>query len=391
MYDEQLAVEILKILDKRYPESLHLHELKGTLQAFAAVADHEWLRVVDALNGDGKLTGKFLRSGVNQVEDAAMLRITALGRESLQKANSQRQVQLDARLNIPGPGEFDFALDALCGTATIHKPLSVIVVDIDHFKKVNDGYGHEVGNDVLEQISESLTMGCDGKATVYRYGGDELAVLAQNYYLPEATALAERLRVQIADLRGANNPPAVTASIGVATFPVPVGDAKVLFKRADEAAYEAKKNGRNQVRSTCLGTKTQQVVPLTRHSLSVYMRTDERVRWLDEQIALTSGQRLNPAEDASSYVLEKANYLQLRTVNDLIALVTQFGDTSQKLSRCMVPTTPVSAGHSLSYVLDIAAAEKGERELRSYFQSLRHTSTAEEYIPELIQTLALLR
>jgi diguanylate cyclase (GGDEF)-like protein len=381
----------LKVLDKRYPDSLHLHELKGALQAFTAVADQEWLRVVDALNGDGKLTGKFLRSGVNQVEDAAMLRITALGRDSIQKANSQRQVQLDARLNIPGPGEFDFALDALCGTATIHKPLSVIVVDIDHFKKVNDCYGHEVGNEVLKQISESLTAGCDGKATVYRYGGDELAVLAQNYRLPEATALAERLRVQIADLRGANNPPAVTASIGVATFPVPVGDAKVLFKRADEAAYEAKKNGRNQVRTTSVGTKTQQVVPLTRHSLSVYMRTDERVRWLDEQIALSSGQRLNPAEDASSYVLEKANYLQLRTVDDLVALVRQFGDTSQKLSRCMVPTTPVSAGHSLSYVLDIAAAEKGERELRSYFQALRHTSTAEEYIPELIRTLALLR
>jgi diguanylate cyclase (GGDEF)-like protein len=391
MYDERLAVEILRVLDKRYPDSLHLHELKAALQAFPVVADQEWLRVVDALDGDGKLTGKFLRSGVNHVEDAAMLRITALGRESLDKANSQRQVQLDARLNIPGPGEFDLALDALCGTATIHKPLSVIVVDIDHFKNVNDGYGHEIGNEVLKQISESLTACCDGKATVYRYGGDELTVLAQNYNLPEAAALAERLRMQIADLRGENNPPAVTASIGVATFPVPVGDAKVLFKRADEAAYEAKKNGRNQVRTTSGGINTQHVVPLTRHSLSVYMRTDERVRWLDEQIVLTSGQRLNPAEDASSYVLEKANYLQLHTIDDVVTLVRQFGDTSQKLSRCIVPTTPICSGYSLNYVLDIAAAQKGEPELRSYFRSLRHTSTAEEYIPELIQTLALLR
>jgi len=57
----------------------------------------------------------------------------------------------------------------------------------------------------------------------------------------------------------------------------------------------------------------------------------------------------------------------------------------------MVPTTPVIAGQSLSYVLDIAAAEQGESELRSYFQSLKRTSTAEEYIPELIETLALLR
>src|SRR5207244_5419136 len=123
-------------------------------------------------------------------------------------------------------------------------------------------------------------------------------------------------------------------------------------------------------------TKTRQVVPLTQHSLSVYMRTDERVRWLDERIASDSGQRFNPIEDASLYVFEKTKYLQLRTIDDLATLVRQFEDTSQKLSRCMVPTTPVTAGQSLSYVLDIAAAEQGESELRSYFQSLKRTSTA---------------
>jgi hypothetical protein len=112
---------------------------------------------------------------------------------------------------------------------------------------------------------------------------------------------------------------------------------------------------------------------------------------LDEQIALTSGQRLNPAEDASLYVFEKANCLQLHTIADLETLVRRLGDTSQKLSRCIVPTTPFGAGHSLSYVLDVAAAEKGEQELRSYFQALQYTSTAEGSIPELIQTLAMLR
>jgi diguanylate cyclase (GGDEF)-like protein len=391
MYDERLAVEILKVLNNRYPDSLDLHELKVALPGFPAVADQEWLRVVDALCGDGKLTGKFLRTGVNQLEDAAMLRITPSAQETLQKADSQRQIQLDARLNIPGPGEFDHDLDAFSLTASMKKPLSVIVVDVDHFKNVNDTYGHEVGNEVLRQLAATLVAGCEGKANVYRYGGDEIAILAQNYTLNEGGVLAERLRTEIANLRDASNPPAVTASIGVSTFPEPVSDAKALFKSADEAAYQAKKNGRDQVRTTALSTKLRQVVPLTRRSLSVYMRTDERVRWLDEQIASESGQRFDSVADSSLCVFEKATYLQVSTIDDLAVLVRQFGDTGQKLARCVVPTTPIPSGHSLNYVLDIAAAERPESELRSYFRSLKYTSTAEEYVPELLETLALLR
>jgi diguanylate cyclase (GGDEF)-like protein len=391
MYDERLATEVLRILDSKYPDSLHLHELKAALPGFPTVADQEWLRVIDALHGDGKLTGKFLRSGVNELEDAAMLRITPVGRGSLNKAGSLRQVQLDARLNILGVGEFDRDLDAFCNTASIDKRLSVIQVDIDHFKNVNDTYGHEVGNEVLKQIAATLVAGCEGKAKVYRNGGDEITILAENYNLSEASALAEGLRAQIAEVRGANNPPAVTASIGAATFPEPVSDAKALFRSADEAAYQAKKSGRNQVCTTALSTKPRQVVPLSSRSLSVYMRTDERVKWLDEWIASNSGQQFNSAEDASLHVFEKAKYLQLNTIDDLAALVRQFGVMSQKLSRCMVPTTPIPAGYSLNYVLDIAAAQRGEPELRSYFRSLRYTSTAEEGIPELIETLALIR
>jgi hypothetical protein len=121
------------------------------------------------------------------------------------------------------------------------------------------------------------------------------------------------------------------------------------------------------------------------------MRTDERVRWLDEEIASTCKQPFNPAEDASLPVFEKAKYLQLETIDDLASLVRQFGDSSEKLSRCMVPTTPVLAGQALHYVLDIAAAQRGESELRLYFRSLKYTSTAEEYVAELIDTLALLQ
>jgi hypothetical protein len=71
-------------------------------------------------------------------------------------------------------------------------------------------------------------------------------------------------------------------------------------------------------------------------------------------------------------------------------LVRRYGDTAQKLARCIVPTTPVPAGHSLTFVLDVTAAQQGEHVLRAYFQSLKYTSTTEGYIRELLETLALL-
>jgi len=119
------------------------------------------------------------------------------------------------------------------------------------------------------------------------------------------------------------------------------------------------------------------------------MRTDERVRKLDEAIASHAGQPFNPAEDASLHVFEKAQRLGIQSVNDLAGFAQEFQDIGQKLARCMVPTTPVPAGQSLSYILDVVAAQEGPQALRAYFQSLKFTTTAEEYVGELLETLAL--
>jgi hypothetical protein len=120
------------------------------------------------------------------------------------------------------------------------------------------------------------------------------------------------------------------------------------------------------------------------------MRTDDRVRRLDEEIARSSGQAFTQIEDSSLHVFEKAQRLAVADVGALAELVRKYGDTAQKLARCIVPTTPVPAGHSLAFVLDVTAAQQGEQVLRAYFQSLRYTSTAEEYVRELLETLALL-
>jgi diguanylate cyclase (GGDEF)-like protein len=389
VYDERLASEILNALNSAYPDRLGLGELQTALPQFA-VADEEWLRAIAALEGEGKITGKFLRTGVGDaLQAAALIQITSLGRQFINSSPPEsRPARLDARLHIPDAGEFDRDLPGHCREANAENPLSLVIVDIDHFKAVNDTYGHLVGDEVLKQVAGTLKAGCKGKGKVYRYGGDELTILLPNYTLPEAEVLAERLRNQIAQAR--KNPPAITPSIGVATFPDPISSANDLFKAADDALYSAKTGGRNQVRTAAGKAAVQQTIRLTQQALSVYMRSDDRVRRLDEGIASHSGQLFVPAEDASLAVFDKAKQLGIATIGELQDLVRKHGDLSQKLARCMVPITPVHSGQSLHYILDIAAAQRGIEGLRTYFRSLRYSNTAEEYAAEFMETLKLL-
>jgi diguanylate cyclase (GGDEF)-like protein len=299
-------------------------------------------------------------------------------------------VRLDSLLNIPEKGIFEQDLVRVRDAASAEFPLSFLFVDIDHFKTVNDTYGHETGDEILKQVASALVAGCKQKGTVYRIGGEEIGILLPNYTLAEAEVLAERLRKQVSVVRNKQNPPAITVSIGVATFPEPVGEAGELYGAADRAMYAAKASGRNQVRTASTNTTAPKAVALTRQSLSVYMRTDDRMRRLDEEIARSSGQVFIQAEDASLHVFEKAQRLGVATVGELAELVRKYGDTAQNVARCMVPTTPVPAGQSLTFVLDVTTAQQGEHALRAYFQSLRYTTTAEEYIRDLLETLALL-
>ena len=131
-------------------------------------------------------------------------------------------------------------------------PLSVLLLDIDHFKKINDAFGHPTGDEVLRQVSKVVKQVARACDTVARYGGEELALVLPSTDLAGAAALGERLREAIADLhindgRG-RRIPTVTASLGVAELEVPDTGLEDLIARADAALYLAKREGRNQVR-----------------------------------------------------------------------------------------------------------------------------------------------
>lgn len=129
-------------------------------------------------------------------------------------------------------------------------PLSLIIFDLDHFKKLNDNYGHDAGDYVLKELAKVLRSGGIRQGDVFaRYGGEEFVVLLPKTNLKQAFEIAERLRKLVEQYQfiyeGQRLP--VTASIGVADYRQGVNTGTDLFKRADDAVYKSKDGGRNQV------------------------------------------------------------------------------------------------------------------------------------------------
>jgi diguanylate cyclase (GGDEF)-like protein len=129
-----------------------------------------------------------------------------------------------------------------------NETLSVLMIDVDHFKSINDEYGHGVGDDVLMEVAKTITLVCRKIDHVTRYGGEEFVVVLPRAGRSEALIAAERQREAIeSHLFTGLTDRSVTVSIGAATFPDDAADRDTLLSKADEALYDAKNGGRNQV------------------------------------------------------------------------------------------------------------------------------------------------
>jgi diguanylate cyclase (GGDEF)-like protein len=129
-------------------------------------------------------------------------------------------------------------------------PLTLLLFDIDHFKRVNDTHGHLAGDKVLSEVARTLRDNIREYDLAFRFGGEELVVLAPHTGLEEGLVLAERLRSAIAGRSGdSSGGPLVpvTTSVGVAAFSKMVQDPDALVEAADRALYRAKQQGRNRV------------------------------------------------------------------------------------------------------------------------------------------------
>lgn len=126
-------------------------------------------------------------------------------------------------------------------------PLSAVMFDLDHFKQINDSYGHDRGDDVLAAVGAVLAATVRASDFVGRNGGEEFIVLLPNTDTDAALVVAEKIRAAISEISVAGVDRAITASLGVATIPHHAGDGDQLVRAADRALYLAKTNGRNRV------------------------------------------------------------------------------------------------------------------------------------------------
>jgi diguanylate cyclase (GGDEF)-like protein len=127
--------------------------------------------------------------------------------------------------------------------------MAVVMCDVDRFKEINDGFGHAVGDQVLQEIASALARHSRGRDIVCRYGGEEFTILMDGANAQAAVAVAERLRKAVEEIRFDSDGTAIllTASFGVASFPdTYVGSGADLVPLADAALYEAKRRGRNR-------------------------------------------------------------------------------------------------------------------------------------------------
>lgn len=162
-------------------------------------------------------------------------------------AQIQQQALTDPLTGCHNRRSFEMQLDRdLLMARRLHQPLSLLMVDLDCFKQLNDTVGHDAGDEALRKLTDGFRQELRGVDTPARFGGDEFAVILPQAYSEGAMLVAERLRVRIEQIEipGFGT---LSASIGVASFPADASCRAELVRTADAALYEAKRNGRNRV------------------------------------------------------------------------------------------------------------------------------------------------
>ncbi|MWV46312.1 diguanylate cyclase [Paenibacillus sp. HJL G12] len=200
-----------------------------------------------------------LRSAKKQIEEAYWQKDQALAKlEQIHREIEQKQAELmemnailvelsvtDKLTGLKNRRFFQEKLDEQVHVyGTSRKPFSLVIIDIDHFKKVNDTWGHQMGDQVLESLARILTSHARGEDVVARLGGEEFVLILPNTDGPDSKKVAERLRLAVAGFTCEIG--SFTVSMGIATFAPGDTDASLL-KKADEALYTSKENGRNRV------------------------------------------------------------------------------------------------------------------------------------------------
>jgi diguanylate cyclase (GGDEF)-like protein len=157
----------------------------------------------------------------------------------------QRMAETDPLTGLANRRVFERALEReIARSSRTGQPVSLLMLDADHFKQYNDRFGHRAGDDLLQSLARALVEHSRAFDTVARYGGEEFAVILPECSVEEAHSVAERLRLVSSAVEGRIP---VTLSGGVATFPIHGRDSASLIEAADGALYESKRTGRDRL------------------------------------------------------------------------------------------------------------------------------------------------
>lgn len=249
LIDAELA-KVVAVIKSRLAHDERYAQMLGEVQSQLAKrpSADELTAIVDLIIAENH---KAKESAANAVRELTKSHATITKlQQSLDEAVAE--TMKDPLTGIGNRRSFDLALDETIVTASASgRPMTLVFCDLDHFKRVNDEYGHAMGDQVLKLTAQALSSAVRGTDIVCRFGGEEFAIILPNTALKEALMVAERMRSQLLSktlaVRGTNKTVGtISASFGVAELGKG-DDARWLVDRTDGALYRAKALGRNCV------------------------------------------------------------------------------------------------------------------------------------------------
>ncbi|WMS87219.1 GGDEF domain-containing protein [Pleionea litopenaei] len=217
----------------------HQHTCRYTLEI-----DHQELGQIECSSPTA-----FTEHELMRVEHMLSLLLFPL-RNALLYHAAVESAQRDPLTQLSNRSAFNAAIEAEISRAQRQgNGLCMLVVDIDHFKSINDNYGHLAGDQILKEVAERLKSALRKEDRVFRFGGEEFVILLSATPLPAARLTAERVRMTLCNtpMTAMDLKLSISASIGVSEWQMDE-NSSTLFHRADQALYSAKEHGRNQVK-----------------------------------------------------------------------------------------------------------------------------------------------
>jgi diguanylate cyclase (GGDEF)-like protein len=231
------------VVDEARDNSMFIDPDSSYVRSIACIPMMVYSEVIGVIN----VTNKLDNSGFSDVDMELLKAVTDQAAVAINKAQLWEMAVTDSLTGLFVRRYFMAKfLEELHRAERYKKILSVVMVDLDHFKRVNDTLGHTAGDRALKIVAKFLENNLRDVDIIGRYGGEEFVILLPEADKDEAYLVSERLRKQLAELK-VDDLPQMTVSLGIASYPEDGAAVELLINKADTAMYVGKQSGRNKV------------------------------------------------------------------------------------------------------------------------------------------------